>query len=407
MEIRCLKVNDLAIRRQRFCFKRFVVAVIISCCLTFLSKRALFQQLETLDSTEFRKFIFMKTHKCGTSTIENIIFRFALKNELNIVLPEEGSYLSRTELFDHNSLNDTKWKDLNFDIFALHNRWNKKEVLELLREDVPAFTVIREPVEVFESLFHYLDPQLKNFYGVQDIHDMIRAIRNATLSDVVEKRWLGSIGRNQIAWDLGISPDIFDNENAITEEIQRLDHEFHLVMIANRMDESLILMKQLLNWPLQNVVHLDLNRRKPEKSSKLSVAERKVLEKWLAADVQIFQYFSRRFDEKVAEFNWKYSTLPTGLSDVDSAIKRQTQLLEEANKQLYDRCVLSEVGNEELVSKYKTYNDNIMGYSINEEQEDCALYVMSERSFLSTFRDLLLSKLTTPSSLLTWFGSLK
>ncbi|KAK4010458.1 hypothetical protein OUZ56_019601 [Daphnia magna] len=403
MESSWLNFHDLAIRRNRCCFKRFVMAAIIGCCLTFLSRHVMVQQLETLESTEFRKFIFMKTHKCGTSTVENIIFRFALKNELNIVLPEEGSYLSRDELFDHNSLNTTKWKDLNFDIFALHNRWNKIEVLELLREDVPTFTIIREPVEVFESLFHYLDPKLKNFYGVQDIHDMVRTIKNATLSDVVEKRYLRHIGRNQIAWDLGISPDIFDNETAITEEIERLDHEFHLVMIANRMDESLILLKQLLNWPLQNVVHLDLNRRKPEKSSKLSAAEKKVLEKWLAADVQIFQYFSRRFDEKVAEFNWKYSTSPAGRLDVDSAIKRQTQLLEEANSQLYDRCVISEVGNEELVSKYKTYNDNIMGYSINEEQEDCGLYVMSERSFLSTFRDLLLSKITTTSSVFKWF----
>ncbi|KAI9559185.1 hypothetical protein GHT06_015974 [Daphnia sinensis] len=403
MESRCLNLHDLAIRRNRWCFKRFIVAVMISCCLAFLSKRAMFQQLETVDSPEFRKFIFMKTHKCGTSTIENIIFRFALKNDLNIVLPEKGNYLSADELFDHNSLNTTKWKDLNFDIFSLHNRWNKKEVLELLREDVPTFTVIREPVEVFESLFHYLDPQLKNFYGVRDIHDMIRAIKNATLSDVVKRRFMRRIGRNQIAWDLGISPDIFDNQTAITEEIERLDHEFHLVMIANRMDESLILLKQLLNWPLQNVVHLDLNRRKREKSSKLRAAEKKVLEKWLAADVQIFQYFSRRFDEKVAEFNWKYSTSPAGSSDADSTITRQTRLLEEANRQLYDRCVISEVGNEKLGRKYKTYNDNVMGYSINEKQKDCASYVMSERSFLDTFRELLLSKVTNTSSLFNWF----
>jgi hypothetical protein len=58
------------------------------------------------------------------------------------VLPKSGNYLSRTELFDHSSLNTTKWKNVEFDIFSLHNRWNKKEVMALLREDVPTFTII-------------------------------------------------------------------------------------------------------------------------------------------------------------------------------------------------------------------------------------------------------------------------
>ncbi|KAI9559184.1 hypothetical protein GHT06_015973 [Daphnia sinensis] len=353
---RRVNLDDMAILRHRHCFKWFIIAVIIfGCILTLLSRHVMFLRPQTLDYIGVRKFIFMKTHKCGSTTIANIVFRFALKNELNVVLPAEGNILSTAELFDHRLLNSTKWRDLNFDIFALHNRWNKKEVLALLREDVPTFTIVREPVEAFESLFQYMDPYMKEFYGAKDIHDMVRMLQNASLSHVMQKRFMGYIGRNQIAFDLGLSPDIFDNATAVAKEIERLDREFHLVMISNRMDESVILLRELLNWPLQNVVHLDLNRRKPKMYSRLSAAEKKVLEKWLAADVQIFQYFSRRFDEKVAEYNWKYSTFTTGLSDVDSAIKRETRLLEEANRQLYDRCVISEVGNEKLESKYKTY----------------------------------------------------
>ncbi|KAK4010378.1 hypothetical protein OUZ56_019524 [Daphnia magna] len=394
---RWLQLHSMCIIRQRRFSKWLVVAVIISCFLAILSSRAISQQPEVLELKEVRKFIFMKNHKCASSTVENIIFRFALKNELNLVLPEKGNYLSTTELFDRASLSATKWRDLNFDIFSLHNRWNKKEVVELLREEVPTFTIIREPVEVFESMFHYLDPQLREFYGVQDIHDMVCIIQNTTLSDAVQKRLMGFVGRNQMAWDLGLSPDIFDNETAIKKEIERLDHEFHLVMVANRMEESLILLKQLLNWPLQNVIHLKLNRRKPEKSSRLSAAEKKVLEEWLAADVQIFQYFSHRFDEKIEQFNWKNSRFLAGFSNVHSAMKRQTQLLEAANRKLYHRCVFSEVGNEKLTGKFKDSNNNIIGYIINEDEDDCALYATSEDTYLSIFRNQLLSRITKPS----------
>jgi hypothetical protein len=171
-----------------------------------------------------------------------------------------------------------------------------------------------------------------------------------------------------MAWDMGISPKIFDDETAVKKEIERLDREFDLVMVANKMDESLILLKHLLNWPLQNVLHLNLNRRKPEMSTVLSAEERKVLSGWLGADVLIFQHFSRRFDERVAKFNWKHSTISTFLSDpfgLDGPMKREKELLEEVNKQLYDTCVIEELGNEKLTGEFKDPNSNIMGFAIN------------------------------------------
>jgi hypothetical protein len=172
-----------------------------------------------------------------------------------------------------------------------------------------------------------------------------------------------------MAWDMGLSPENFDDEIAITKEIERLDREFDLVMVANRMEESLVLLKHLLNWPLENVVHLNLNRRKPEKSSVLSVEERKVLSDWLAADVRIYEHFSRRFEEKVAEFNRKHSTMPAFLAalfKMDSAMERERQLLEKAYKQLYDTCVIQELGNEKLKGIFKEYNNNIMGFDVNQ-----------------------------------------
>ncbi len=280
------------------------------------------------------------------------------------MLPAQGNYLSVTELFDRKSLNKAKWKNVHFDIFSLHNRWNRKEVMALLKEEVPTFTIIRDPVEVFVSMFHFLD-KLREFYGTASIHDLVHMIQETPQLPKLRKRLNGFIGRNQMAWDMGLSPDIFDNETAVQKEIERLDREFDLVMISNRMDESLVLLSDLLNWPLERVLHLDLNRRKPDKSAVLTMDERNVLSDWLAADVQIFNHFSRRFDEKVTELNEKKREW--GISNFSSPyVVKRMRLLKEGNDHLHKVCVIEEVGNEKLSGKFKETNNNIIGYIINE-----------------------------------------
>lgn len=240
----------------------------------------------------------------------------------------------------------------------------------LLRGQVPTFTIVRDPVEVFISMFHYQD-KFREFYGVKDIHEMVGKIKTEPSLPVLNKRWLNYIGRNQMAWDMGLSPDIFEDTVAMKREIERLDNEFDLVMMAHRMDESLVLLMDLLNWSVKDVIHLDLNRRKPDKSSSLNGTERQVLAEWLAADVQIFQHFSRRFDERVVALNEKYSSFwdrigQTGFYGQFGHVRQQTQLLKGANNELYDLCVLQEVGNEKLTGVFKETNDNIIGYVINE-----------------------------------------
>ncbi|EFX80928.1 hypothetical protein DAPPUDRAFT_303767 [Daphnia pulex] len=348
-----------------------------------------------------RKFAFMKNHKCGSSTIENIIFRFANKNHLNVVLPDSGNYLSTIDLFNHKSLANTKWKDLPFDIFSLHNRWNRNEVMKVLDDEVPTFTIVRDPVEVFVSMFHYQD-KFREFYGVKDIHDMVVKIQENPSAPELNQRWMKYVGRNQMSWDMGLSPDIFDNEVAMLSEIERLDREFDLVMVSNRMDESLVLLMHLLPWSFKDVIHLDLNRRKPDKSSALSDEELDVLSNWLAADTQLFKYFNRRFDERVTELNQKYSSVMdliwrSGADEEANYVKHQTKMLKEANRELYDLCVVQEVGNEKLSGVFKETNDNVMGYVINTEEEGCALFAMSEPAFLKIFRKQLLSQALDPS----------
>jgi galactose-3-O-sulfotransferase 2 len=56
----------------------------------------------------------------------------------------------------------------------------------------------------------------------------------------------------------------------------------------------------------------------------------------------------------------------SGLFEMESAMEREKQLLEEANKQLYNTCVIQELGNENLKGVFQDYNNNIMGFDVNQ-----------------------------------------
>ena len=47
------------------------------------------------DCVKKHKIAFLKTHKCASSSVQNILFRFGLKNHLTFALPSTGNYLGR------------------------------------------------------------------------------------------------------------------------------------------------------------------------------------------------------------------------------------------------------------------------------------------------------------------------
>ena len=128
------------------------------------------------------------------------------------------------------------------------------------------------------------------------------------------------------------------------------------MLIAERMDESLILLADLLCWPIEWISHLDLNMRKPERKEadfRLDDDERQVLADFLRLDVAIYQYFNKRFEERLASYDSR-------------RMAEQLNLLHQKNQELVDRCVINYVGNEKLHGKFKETSNAIMGYVINE-----------------------------------------
>ena len=63
-------------------------------------------------------------------------------------------------------------------------------------------------------------------------------------------------------WDLGVDADKIHDNDAVEKKIQEMDEHFHLVMILEHFEESLILMKDILCWDTNDITNLKLNARK-------------------------------------------------------------------------------------------------------------------------------------------------
>ena len=56
-----------------------------------------------------RYIVFQKTHKCSSTTIQNILLRYAMNHDLVLVLPKDGIHLSQSTKFNSMFIQDSEW----------------------------------------------------------------------------------------------------------------------------------------------------------------------------------------------------------------------------------------------------------------------------------------------------------
>ena len=238
--------------------------------------------------------MFLKTHKTGGSTIVNILFRYGDSRNLTFALG--AGHIAWPQRFRISQV-------LRFyrqpNILCSHTVFNKKPLNWLFPREISKYvTIIRNPVDTFESLFNYY--HMGTSLGLGD--DPVVSLENflKSPSSFYDKVKRGIHARNPMMFDLGFSQKYFQNYTAVTKYINFLNKEFDLVMIMEYFDESLILLKRLLCWEIDDILHVKVNERLDnEKASNLSDRVKENIKRWNKADVLLFTYFNATFWRKI------------------------------------------------------------------------------------------------------------
>lgn len=246
---------------------------------------------------EHTNLFFLKMHKCGSSTIQNILMRFGYSRNLDFVLPYTHNYIGNPAVFSSNMIQeDLRTPNNKYNIFAHHTRFSEAGVRKVMHNGTTFVTVLRNPADVYESLFTY--------YNFQKVFNVTfeEILKSPANTKKITRRFYNRLGFNQMSWDLGMEEKYFKSPKYIEEFIERTDKTFDLVMISEWMEVSLILLCDLMNWPLENVVFLTLNSRPDALRHHVTERDRKTLRQINSADAQLYDYFLRKFKDKIIEY---------------------------------------------------------------------------------------------------------
>ena len=201
----------------------------------------------------------------------------------------------------------------------------------------------RDPINLFMSLWDY--SKLGDVYGMP-LERYALADKSGRLADRKRVK-LRLVGRNQMLFDFGLEPRHFDDEEAVRRKILEIDEAFDMVLMADRFEESVALLREALCWTHEDVSYLKLNARQGgKKTPPLSAAARRALRHWLRADFMLYDHFRNKFDGLVAGKGGRW-------------MRRETEILSATNKIVRDKCVIEEMEYAKLPKIYRVVQQNL------------------------------------------------
>ncbi|CAG5110447.1 Oidioi.mRNA.OKI2018_I69.chr2.g4848.t1.cds [Oikopleura dioica] len=208
-----------------------------------------------------RNIYFLKTHKTGSTTMLNMIFRLAIKEELRVGFPKLQLKGRTNYLCKHRPFQLSCTDEHNYNVIANHHVWSKE--IDRALPNATKITILREPLSQFVSAFEYFGNAV---FGVnekgQTAGTLERFIAKTSprIIDNTRKAVISENTRNPAAFDLGLS---YMYRTMSEDELGKwLVDYYDLVMITEYFDESLILLKDLMQLEFTDIFYLKSNSNK-------------------------------------------------------------------------------------------------------------------------------------------------
>uniref|UniRef100_A0A3B3BML0 Galactose-3-O-sulfotransferase 2 n=1 Tax=Oryzias melastigma TaxID=30732 RepID=A0A3B3BML0_ORYME len=316
--------------------------------------------------------VFLKTHKTGSSTVQNLLFRMGEMHGATFAFP------SYTYQFEADLVDELPEGSSQFDILCSHMRLNTEELKKVMPPNTVYVTILRDPVQTFESVFSYYTFSVPAFSLAKKAAETT-ANRSAlsVFMESPESFWdpklpENGLARNPMSFDFGL-----DLQHGNAANLTALAEAFHLIMIAERFDESLVLLQALLKLKLEELVYVHLNARSARSITPLDETTRARIGAWNLLDIQLYDFSLKLFQKKVEQYGAE-------------RLKREVDLLRASSSRIRQKCVarrdVSPEELEELVRPWQSDSATIVGYNVRdnltkEEQGFCMRLVLPELQY--------------------------
>ncbi|XP_045207897.2 galactose-3-O-sulfotransferase 2-like [Mercenaria mercenaria] len=230
---------------------------------------------------KIKRIAYLKVPKTGSTTLACIFIRFGIRNNLSVFLSKK-SFVSE---YNKTLLLKRKKK---FDIFATHTLYNYTFFTHIVRNP-SIIGSIREPSQriISNAFFAPSYTAMKRDFGhsaQRFIDEIVRNTSNYQLHNVMSRYF----GMNSEAM----------NYRQMQNILTTLNSEFLLVIVNERFNESLILLKRLLNWSFADITYAPkrLNHHGKVFLNKFQIDHLKSTNK---LEYKIYEYFSNELNRKI------------------------------------------------------------------------------------------------------------
>ncbi|XP_790357.1 galactosylceramide sulfotransferase [Strongylocentrotus purpuratus] len=322
--------------------------------------------------------VYIKTHKTGSSTLQNIIYRYGDEKNLTFALPARDVYIQSVREFEPSSILPVR-PGRQINIMANHVRFFYNDIKNLMPPDTKYITIIRKSSDQFRSMYTYF--VMENTYKA--------TLEQYSLNPEFFYQKYGSgkykrhNGRDPTLFDLGMERSFSDNPKQVLDYIEFLDSKFHLVLIMEYFYESLILLKDLFCWDMRSLVHvhskikisLDPHSAVPSVEDERAADDVvKRLDWWNAGDVKLYDHFNKTLWKKIDAYG--RTKMAADVAELKAmCAKVKDQCMEGTRIREISRGSLKETGLAEYVVKKSQMNNGT-----------CRRLAMIARVFLSHLR---------------------
>ncbi|KAL3196719.1 hypothetical protein MRX96_045104 [Rhipicephalus microplus] len=242
----------------------------------------------------------------------------------------------------------------------MHMRLHHKALLSVTGNETRFVTIVRRPVDLFRSLYDYY--ALQRHFGDEPLEQFV--FNEEHVRALQTTRFAGNLGFNQMAFDLGMDPEDFENEEKVAELISMVESTFDVVMVAEQFVESLVLLRHKLCLPsLRSVVAFRKNALQNRTTLTPRVAAR--IAALNAADTRIYEYFALRLERQLQALGAK-------------RVASEAANIEAITRRWQERCVDSTTAGRRVVAhKLRESMDN---------DDTCHRLALSEIEFTKELR---------------------
>ena len=249
--------------------------------------------------------VYIKTHKAASSTIQSMLMRYGMRNNLTFAIPPRNKQRQVNQLGFPARFNHTKHMSSEVekpDILCYHSVLST-DLINTMPMDSFYLTSLRDPFSQIKSAYIY--------YGVggQGKKPLMEFLEEGAKSRQVLN--------NPQSYDLGLSFTRATTEAAIMEGLKAIDSLFHFVIIVEYFEECLILLRDMMKWTNDDILYFRVNfNGKSQKTASASPKENPLLPsdtpenrqrvyQYLHADYTIYSFFKLKV-EKIIEQNRDY-----------------------------------------------------------------------------------------------------